>query len=102
MTKDSVELLAGMLTAGLGALGMVGLAVRFVLLPWIRDQLITPLLGRLDQLSRDMTQLSADTKVAAAMYDGHIERSSAEWGRIWTAIHALQKAVRAIQRKDTT
>lgn len=94
MTKDHAELVAAMTTAGLGVLGMVGLAVRFVLLPWLRDHLITPLLARLDTLSQDMTRLSADTKVAAAMYDGHIERSSAEWGRIWQAIHALQRALR--------
>lgn len=99
MIRDHVELVAAMTTAGLGVLGMVGLAVRFVLLPWLRDHLITPLLGRLDTLSHDMTQLAADTKVAAAMYDGHIERSSAEWGRIWAAIRALQAAVRA-RRQD--
>lgn len=100
MSKDQVELVAAMTTAALGVLGIVGLAVRFVLLPWLRDHLITPLLGRLDTLSDDMTRLSADTKVAAAMYDGHIERSSAEWGRIWAAIRELQRVVRTIRRED--
>lgn len=94
MNKDHVELIAAMTTAGLGVFAMVGLAVRFVLLPWLRDHLVTPLLGRLDTLSTDMTRLSADTKVAAAMYEGHIERSSAEWGRIWAAIRTLQRITR--------
>lgn len=94
MSKDQVELLAGMTTAALAVFTMVGLAVRFVLLPWLDERLIKPLLARLDTLSADMTRLSADTKVAAAMYDGHIERSSAEWGRIWAAIRVLQRARR--------
>ena len=89
MSKDTAELLAAMSTAGTGALVMVGLAVRFVLLPWLKQHLVDPLLERLDTLSDDMVRISADTKVAAAMYDGHIERSSAEWGRIWAAIRAL-------------
>jgi hypothetical protein len=98
MSSDAAELLAAMTTAGLGVFAMVGLAVRYVLLPWLERVLVKPLLERLDTLSTDMVRISADTKVAAAMYDGHIERSSAEWGRIWAAIHKLQKH----RREDTT
>lgn len=100
MSANAVELLAAMTTAGLGVFGMVGLAVRYVLLPWLDERLVKPLLARLDTLSADMTRLSGDTKVAAAMYDGHIERSSAEWGRLWAAIRELQRTTRT-RREDT-
>lgn len=91
---------AAMATAALGVLGIVGLGVRFVLLPWLKEHLVTPLLQRLDTLSGDMTRLSADTKVAALMYEGHIENSSAEWGRIWAAIRQLQRQRHDHDRED--
>lgn len=97
MNRDAVELVAAMTTAGLGVFAMVGLAVRYVLLPWLERVLVMPLLARLDTLSTDLTLLAADTKVAAAMYEGHIERSSAEWGRLWAAIRVLQRH----RREDT-
>lgn len=90
MNKDHAELVAAMTTAALGALGIVAMAVRFVLLPWLRDHLVAPLLCRLDTLSADMVRLSSDTKVAAIMYEGHIEASTAELARLWGAIRSLE------------
>lgn len=92
--NDAVAMVAALGAAVLAALALVGYGCRYVLLPWLRDHLVAPLLQRLDQLSQDMTELAGDTKVAAAMYDGHIERSSAEWGRLWAAIRDLQRKLR--------
>lgn len=99
MSKDTAELVGAMSTAALAVLGIIGLAVRFVLLPWLREHLVGPLLARLDTLSGDL-------RVASRMYEGHIEASGNDRANLWAAVNELRDALSPrrrlrIRREDT-
>jgi hypothetical protein len=99
MNQNTAELLGATATAALAVLALVGLAVRYVLLPWLREHLITPLLQRLDAIAKRVEGVTSDLKVASGMYEGHITRSSDEWARLWDAIHELRDQVTATQAR---
>lgn len=112
MSKDTAELLAAVTTTATGVMVLVGLAVRFVLFPWLREHLIGPLIASLDAIARKVEELAkrlsdvtSDIDVASSMFEGHIERSGDEWGRMWAAIEHLQqhlpKRHRLAARKET-
>lgn len=103
---------------GLATLG--GLLVRYALLPWLQTHIVTPmrevnhqvtvnghvsatptLLDRVDtaseaaqELSAQVTELQTGQKSLGGMLDGHLDRSAGEWGRLWEAIHAVQRDLR--------
>lgn len=75
------------LGAGFGLLSLmltlVGLAARFVMLPWLKDKLVMPGLERLDTIQEDMRAMTR-------AYDGHLEWSQNEVDRLWDAIKDLR------------
>lgn len=88
---EAVGLIVAVLTAITLLAGLVGLAVRFVLLPWLRDNLVRPVkdtaaeLGatdshrddtardQLDQLGRDVAHLDQSVHWIARAFDSHID-----------------------------
>lgn len=96
------EAIAQVSGAILAVSAVMGLGVRWVLFPWLRDHLATPLLERLDLLAGRLEGLASDLSVASRMYDGHIEHSAQEAGRIWHAIHELRAAMPRRFRRHTT
>jgi hypothetical protein len=99
MNQNNAELLGATASAALTVLVLVGLAVRYVLLPWLREHLITPLLQRLDAIAQRVEGVTSDLKVASGMYEGHITRSAEEWGRLWDAIHELRDQLTTTRRR---
>lgn len=106
---DLLSLVAACIGITLGLCTLAGLAVRFVLMPWLREHLVTPvketnhqvtvnghvsrdptLLDKVDHLQREIGRYREDMQVAARMFEGHIDRSAGEWGRLWSAIHHLE------------
>lgn len=63
---------------------LIGLLARYVLLPWLKDQLINPGLDKLEEIRDDM-------RAMARAYDGHLEWSQGEVDRIWDAIDELRR-----------
>jgi len=97
MTAGTADLVAAVTTTACSVMVLVGLAVRFVLFPWLKEHLIGPLLERLDSLTGSVEavtskvgEVTKDLGVASTMFEGHIERSGDEWGRMWAAIAHLQ------------
>jgi len=106
--SDSVTLLVGVLTAITLCLGLLGLAVRFILLPYVREHLVEPvrsvekqvtenhhanphptLPDRLSELSTQNMDLSLQISALAHMFDGHLDWSQEEVRNIWRAIDRL-------------
>lgn len=88
-----VEAIATAAAALVGVFTLLGLGVRWVLFPWLRDHLATPLLERLDLLAGRLEGLAGDLSVASRMYEGHIKHSDKEATAIWNAIHQLRESI---------
>ena len=106
MNGDTAELAAAMSGTAVGVMALVGAAVRYALLPWLKDHLVGPLLERLDTLAQRLEGLSGDMRVASSMYENHIEVSGEDRARLWDAIHELREASRPrhrrLRREDRT
>lgn len=107
---ETVTLIVGVLTAATLFAGLVGLLARLLLLPWLRSELVKPVQETARQvrlnghvsdpptlkddvhaLTSDVAELRDDLRTAARMFEGHIERSSGEWTRVWRAIDTMNK-----------
>lgn len=95
---------------------LVGFLIKYALLPWILAHVVDPLketsttadelhrqvtvnkhvsatptlLDKLDTVSGKVDDLGLQITTAARMFDGHIDRSAEEWGRLWGAIEHLR------------
>ncbi len=111
--SDLLGILAAATTAALGVLALIGLVVRFVLLPYLREHLIVPVkdthkqvtenhhtnerptvLDRIDDVSNQVRENTAETRAArgearalARMFDGHLEWSQNEVDALWKALN---------------
>jgi hypothetical protein len=101
MSKDAAELMAAVATTATAVLVLIGLAVRLVLYPWLKEHLVTPLLTRLDTLSSALENTSRDVSVAARMFEGHIEASGEDRGRLWDAVEELRRYLPRRHRSRT-
>lgn len=112
--KDVIEtgaLFVGMLVS---LCVLVGFFAKYVALPWFREHIVNPvketnrqvtvnghvspeptLLDKVDHLQAQVNQIRSDSAVAARMYEGHIDRSSGEWGHVWDALETLRRHVGA-------
>lgn len=100
---ELLAILGGMAALTVSLCVLVGIGVKLMLLPWLREHLVTPVKETAHQVtvnghvSRDPTlldkvdNLQRDITTAARMFDGHIERSSGEWNRLWAAIKQLDE-----------
>lgn len=93
------ELIATMSATAVAVMALVGGAVRYVLLPWLRDHLVGPLLSRLDTLAGRLEGLASDLRVASTMYEGHIELSGDDRARLWDAVNELRETSRPRHRR---
>lgn len=91
--SNAAELVGATATSALAVLGLIGLAVRFVLFPWLREHLVGPVLERLDAMGRQVERTTNDITVAARMFDGHIDRSADDRSRLWQAVEELRAAI---------
>jgi hypothetical protein len=88
---------------------LLGYFAKFVAVPYLREHLFDPvketrhqvtvnghvsrdptLLDKVDSLQKDNDDIRADLATAARMFEGHIDRSAGEWGRLWSAIRHLE------------
>lgn len=99
--SESLGLIVTALTAVTLALGLIGAATRYVLLPWLREHLVNPV----RQVEKQVTQnhhandpptildriddVSVQLMALARMFDGHLEWSEDEVQRLWRAIDSL-------------
>lgn len=84
---------------------LIGLAVRFALLPWLERHLVSPVketrkqvtenhhsnprptvLDRIDDVSKQVAENTRETRAMARMFDGHLEWSQHEVDRIWSRL----------------
>ena len=108
--KDTVAVIVGLLTIMTLGLGLLGLAVRYVLVPWLKEHVITPvketnhqvtvnkhvsnpptLLDKIDRVSRDVADVQTDVRAASTMFEGHIELSADDRRRLWEAVEDLRR-----------
>lgn len=101
MSTNTAELLAAVSATAVGVMALVGAAVRYALLPWLRDHLVGPLLARLDTLSTRLEGITGDMRVATRMYEGHIELSGEDRARLWEAITELRDMMPPRHRRRT-
>lgn len=113
MKKETADLVLACIGITLGLCTLAGLFAKVVLLPWLREHLVTPLketkhqvsinghvsaeptlLDKIDSLQGAVDDTQADVRTAARMFDGHIDRSGREWTRIWDAIHHIENTIR--------
>lgn len=99
MNVQTAELLAAASATAVAVLGLVGAAVRYALLPWLKEHLVGPLLQRLDTLAVRLEGLAGDMRVASSMYEGHIELSGEDRARLWEAITDLRAQVPSRHRR---
>jgi hypothetical protein len=114
--SDLIALLVGGLTAVTLAFGLVGLAVRYALLPWLREHLVIPvnqvkkqvtenhhanetptIPDRIDDVAVQVFDASLQIASLARMFDGHLEQAAEESRNVWRAIDRL-----GTTRKDTS
>jgi hypothetical protein len=101
VTDAAWDTLARIRTTATLTTGLLGVAAKYVLLPWLRDHLGTPLdevhkqvaenghqhpngptlPDRIDQLSTDVAQLSTDVRAVVRVVDSHLEFSD-RWVRL--------------------
>lgn len=114
MSKDVVELIGAVLGAILATCALIGLGVRYVLLPWLREHLVQPvmetnrqitrnghtsnpptMLDQLHTISRkvDDSATKGDLRAASRMFEGHITRSEADRGNLWDAVDELRRTL---------
>lgn len=112
--KDAVTITVGVLTAITLMCGLIGLATRYVLVPWMKEHVIGPvketnhqvtvnkhisdpptLLDKIDHVQHDVTQARTDIATASTMFEGHIDLSAEDRRRLWEAIEELRKDIRS-------
>lgn len=107
------DVIAAALSAVLLAFTLAGLAVRYVLLPYLREHLIAPVketnkqvtenhhsnpnptvLDRIDDVSHQVAENTTETRALARMFDGHLDWSQREVDRIWKQLGIERKRPR--------
>lgn len=83
-SREALEVSIAILTTITLGLTIIGLGVRYVLLPWLQTHLIDPILEQ-------VRQIRTETKAAARMFEGHIASSERDHGRLWRAINDRKK-----------
>lgn len=99
--KDAAELLAAAAATLTCLVLVVGIGVRMMLYPWLREHLVGPLLERLDTLASRLENTSRDVSVAAQMFEGHIEASGEDRTRLWDAVDELRRHLPRRHRRTT-
>lgn len=120
---DIANLIGAVITILLGTAALLGLGVRYVLIPYLREQLVKPVqethkqvtvnggksdpptvLDRLHDVNaevketrQEIVETKAEVLALARMHDKHLEWSQSEVDRIWAALHRQAAVVR--QRK---
>jgi len=100
MNSDARELVTWILGTTISLSVLVGLAVRFVLMPYLRDHLVKPMkqvekqvsenhhsnkvptvLDRIDDVQKAVNDMRGEMKTMAGMYEGHIQ-----WSERWVSL----------------
>lgn len=96
--SDGLGLVVGMLTASTLVLGLLGMAVRFVLVPYLERNLVRPLAETRHQVTANqhaspnptvpdrLEDMHTDLRAFARAFDGHLEWSQNEVDRLWKAL----------------
>jgi hypothetical protein len=112
--SDLLALLVGGLTAVTLTVGLVGLSVRYALLPWLREHLVIPvnqvkkqvtenhhsnetptIPDRIDDVAQQVYDASLQIVALARMFDGHLDQAAEEMREVWRAIDHV-----GLHRKD--
>lgn len=115
--KDAVTIVVGILSAITLAIGLLGLAVRMVLVPWLEKHVIAPvketnhqvtvnkhtsdpptLLDKVDRVQDKVDKVEADVRSAARMFEGHIDLSADDRRELWEAIDQIIDQIRKDNR----
>lgn len=107
--RDVLEVAGAAVGLALGLCALIGIAAKWVVLPWIQTHVVAPVKETNRQVtvnghqSRDPTlkdsvhrlqeqygHLRRDIAAAAVMFDGHIAASERDRGDLWRAIGALR------------
>lgn len=97
--RAALELLAATVATLATVLALLGLAVRYVLFPWLQEHLSGPLLERLDTLAHRLEAVASDVVVAARMYEGHITHSERDRAALWDAVTDLRNMITPRHRR---
>ncbi len=100
MNSDTRELITWILGTTISLSIVIGLAVKFVLMPYLRDHLVTPMkqvekqvsenhhsnkvptvLDRIDDVQQAVDDMRSEIKTMATMYEGHIQ-----WSERWVSL----------------
>lgn len=102
MLRQALEAI-GLLVAAVGLLGGAAtFLIRYALLPYLESNVVKPALGKLDQISDEMSsraaQMSDDMRAMARAYDGHLEWSQGEVDRIWRALDVINAYLEKLKK----
>ena len=104
--KDIVTIIVGILSAITLIFGLLGVAVRLVLVPWLKEHVIAPVKETNHQVTVNkhtsdpptlldkVDKVQADVRAAARMFEGHIDLSADDRKQLWQAIDDLRKDLR--------
>lgn len=100
-----VEIVVGVLSGVVLLFSLIGLGVRFVLLPYLKEHLIEPVqetnkqvtvnhhssaeptvLDRIDDVRLQVKDVHAEVVTVARMFDGHLDWSQDEVDKLWKAL----------------
>lgn len=110
--SDSLGLAAGAVALAIGLCTLVGLVVRYALLPYLREQLQlnreihqqvvttepsspaepSTMREELTQLGGEIEDATLELRAMALMFDGHLEWSQEEVDRIWAELNRQRAA----------
>lgn len=101
MTEHTRDLIQWTLITLTAFLGLVGLATRYVLLPWLRDQLVQPVRETHQQVTENshrtpdnptlpdrLSDLATDVHTLTRLLDYHVDWSEREHNRLETELQA--------------
>lgn len=102
--NEAAQFIAAVLATVATLTALSGLAVRYVLFPYLSERLVGPVLERLEALAHRIEGLASDVVVGARMYEGHITASERDRSALWDAVAELRDRTtprhRRTRRKD--
>lgn len=73
---------------------LLGLFIRFGLVPYMRSQLIDPILVQFASVIQLANEATLQVHVIARAWDGHLESSDREFQRLWEAHRLTERMIR--------
>lgn len=114
MDSDTRDAITWVIGTALGLLMLAGLAVRYVLIPYLRDHLVQPVADVHKQVTENhhanaqptmldrIDDVHTEVRALAKVMDGHLDASDRWLDHITRELHDLHDKVRRLGRKGAS